>query len=268
MNILQGYNPIQLAQIAKGIDPKYIKPRTKGGKTYRYVEASYVVELLNQMFGHIWNWQLDEPGVRTFMGTKYVKETKQTVPEEKSLVFVKGSITVPVLNPNYDEANSSYKDKYIWITKESFGSHPLLGNDAETQGYAYKAAATDALKKCASMLGIAKNVYMSEEMFEYLQEEGLADEWTDETIATLKDQYDQMMALYDNNKETLPTLINKFCDETKDYTAEGRITPSNVIHFLEWYQNLKPVDMPEIDKLEIEEQTIPAFTTQRSIPKF
>ena len=253
--MLQGYNPMQLAQIAKGIDPKYIKPRTKGNKTYRYVEASYVVELLNQLFGHIWTWEIGDPQIKSTGG-------KDKNGLEKSFVTVKGRLTVPVIDPN------SNGDKYIWISKESFGSHLFAGTDPETQGFSFKAAATDALKKCASMLGVAKNVYMSEEMFEYLQEEGLADEWTDETVATLKDQYDQMMALYDSNKETLPTLINKFCDETKDYTVEGRITPSNVIHFLEWYQNLKPVDMPEIDKLEIEEQTIPAFTTQRSIPKF
>ena len=256
MSTLQGYNPVQLAQIAKGVEPQYIKPRTKGGKTYRYVEASYIIELLNKLFGHIWTWEIGDPQIKSTGG-------KDKNGFEKSFVTVKGRLAVPVLDPN------SNGDKYIWISKESFGSHLFAGTDPEVQGYSFKAAATDALKKCASMLGVAKNVYMSEEMFEYLQEEGLADEWTDETIATLKDQYNQMMKLYNENPTTLPVLIQNFCMETKDYTVEGRITPSNVLHFLEWYQNLKPVDVPEIDKLEIESTTIPRATinvAQRSIP--
>ena len=238
MEKMQGYNPFQQALIDRGVEPQYIFSRSKGGKTYRYVEASYIVELLNQLFGYVWNWEVGDSSIRTFMGTKFIKETKQTVPEEKSFVVVKGTITVPVLNPNYNEANDSHENKYIWIKKESFGSHPLLGNDAETQGDAYKAAATDALKKCASMLGVAKNVYMSEE------------------VAMYREQYNQMVELFKNNPD-LEKLIHTFCEETMDYSTADSITPSNIVHFLSWIKERTASIEEDLDKLEIETQPLP-----------
>lgn len=249
---IQGYNPFQLAMITKGVDPQYISHRDKGKKTYQYVEASYIMELLNQLFGYTWSWELiGDPIIRTTGG-------KDKSGLDKSFVTVKGRLSVPVLNPSGDP-------KYIWITKESYGSHLFAGTDPEVQGYSYKSAATDALKKCASMLGIAKNVYMSEELFAYLQEEESADEWTDQTIAMYKDQYDEMMRLA-KERASLPQDIHRFCEETKDYTEENRITPSNVIHFLEWIKNQEPIPSieEELDKMEIEQQPAPA---KRVIPK-
>ena len=143
----------------------------------------------------------------------------------------------------------------MWIHKESFGSHALLGTDPEVQGFAYKSAATDAFKKCASMLGIAKNVYMSEELFAYLQENGEVDEWTDETIAMFQEQYNKMMDLYKNDPK-LPEYIHEFCLETKDYSEMDRITPGNVINFLEWVQGKLPTIEEALNTLEIESQPV------------
>ncbi len=249
METLQGYNQLQQALVNKGIDPQYISRRDKGGKTYRYVEAGYIVELLNKMFGYIWTWEVGDSQIKTTGG-------KDKNGLEKSFVTVKGRLTVPVLDPNEE-------GKYTWIAKESFGSHLFAGTDPETQGYAFKAASTDALKKCASMLGIAKNVYMSEEMFAYLQEQEEADEWTDETIAIYKDQYNQMMNMAKTDPD-LAVRIHKFCTETNDYSEMDHITPSNVIHFLTWLQTQTPSVEEELDPLEISSQPLPA---QKPAPK-
>ncbi len=254
MELLQGYNPFQQTLINKGVESQYIKPRTKGNKTYRYVEVSYIIELLNQLFGYIWTWEVGDPQVRLTGG-----QDKNGL--EKSFVTVKGRLSVPVLDPN------SNGGKYIWISKESFGSHLFAGTDPEVQGYAYKAAASDALKKCASMLGVAKNVYMSEEMFEYLQEEGLADDWTDEMIAAYQNQYDQMMNLAATDPD-LARKIHEFCVETKDYSEMDHVTPSNVMHFLMWIKD-KNVPVEEaLDPLEIETQPkAEEKPVQRVLPK-
>ena len=251
-DMIQGYNQAQLAIINKGVDPQYISRRDKGSKTYQYVEASYIVELLNKLFGYTWNWELiGDPVIKTTGG-------KDKSGLDKSFVTVKGRLSVPVLNPDGNP-------KYIWIVKESYGSHLFAGTDPEVQGYSYKSAATDALKKCASMLGIAKNVYMSEDLFAYLQEENYADDWTDQTIAMYKDQYDEMMRLA-KERDTLTQDIHRFCEETGDYSELNRITPSNVIHFLEWIktQEVPPSIEEELSELEIEHQSAPA---KRVIPK-
>ena len=237
MGTLQGYDQFQQALINKGIEPQYISRRDKGNKTYRYVEASYIVELLNQLFGYIWTWEVSDPQIKLTGG-------KDKNGLEKSFVTVKGRLTVPVIDPNDPS-------KYTWISKESFGSHLFAGTDPEVQGFSYKAAATDALKKCASMLGIAKNVYMSEEMFGYLQEQGAADEWTDETIAIYKDQYDQMMELV-SNVPNLKEYIHEFCVETNDYSEIDHITPSNVVRFLTWMEKKPPAPVEDWEPMEIE----------------
>ena len=258
MGELQGYSQSQLIQINSGVESQYISTRDKGNKTYRYVEASYIIELLNKLFGYTWNWEVDTPEIHLTGG-------KDKNGNDKCYVTVHGRLTVPVLNPNFTETASDYKDRYIWIMKESFGSHLIAGTDPEVQGFAYKAAATDALKKCASMLGIAKNVYMSEELFTYLQENGEVDEWTDETIKMYKEQYDKMMDLYRTNSD-LPKYIHDFCTETKDYSEMDRITPGNVINFLAWVQNRISSIEETLNEQEIESTPPASSAKKRAVP--
>ena len=46
------------------------------------------------------------------------------------------------------------------------------------------------------------------------------------------------------SEEGFIKVINKFCEETEDYTQQGVITPSNIKHFLEWF-NKQNVQKPE-----------------------
>ncbi len=113
----------------------------KGGETWDYVTGVYVKKTLNFVFGWLWNFEIAEHGL------------------QGDQIWVKGKLTI--LNPKTYEP---------MIVKMQFGSaevkfrkdtrKPLnFGNDL-------KAAATDALKKCASELGIASDVYGKQEFKE------------------------------------------------------------------------------------------------------
>jgi hypothetical protein len=108
---------------------EFIKQRPgKGNKTFTYVEGGYVVARLNQIFSPVgWNFEV-------------VKE--QIEPNE---VVVRGRLTIKDHKNGYSIA----KDQYG--TKERNAGVPL--------GDTLKAAATDCLKKCASLFGIALDVY-------------------------------------------------------------------------------------------------------------
>ena len=114
---------------------KYIKKREgRGGFKFDYVEVGYVIKKLNEMFGPFWKFEIKDKG----------REGKQ--------IWVLGKLTI-------------YFAKDFFISKEQYGSATVkitregkvvnLGDD-------YKAAASDALKKCASMFGIAHDVYFQE----------------------------------------------------------------------------------------------------------
>jgi hypothetical protein len=113
----------------------------KGGGEFEYVTATYMKKVLNYAFGWMWDFEIKEHG------------------QEKDLIWVLGKLTI--------------KDKTgkPMIVKEQFGRSEVkyykdrskgtldIGNDL-------KAATSDSLKKCASELGIASDIYGKQEFRE------------------------------------------------------------------------------------------------------
>lgn len=113
---------------------RYTRP-AKGGGTWEYVTGTYVQKMLNYVFG--WDWTFE------------VKEFKVL---EKQ-VIVLGMLTVTTQHSVITKEQFGRKD----IAYRKSSDEPLdLGNDL-------KAASTDALKKCASMFGLASDIYSKEE---------------------------------------------------------------------------------------------------------
>ena len=117
----------------------------KGGKEFDYVTGSYITKALNYAFGWNWDFEVLEHG------------------KEGDHVWVLGRLTVR--NPADTQT----------ITKTQFGRSDVKqltsGKGNVDYGNDLKAASTDALKKCASMLGFASDVYGKTE---YTQESGQA----------------------------------------------------------------------------------------------
>lgn len=122
---------------------KFIKQRQgAGGRSFDYVEAGYVKDLLNKTFNS-WSFTIVD---------KQVGNTQ---------IWVQGRLTVqvPVTQPDGTI-------QFVEIVKEQFGGASIkksrtdgtpidIGNDL-------KAAASDALKKCASEWGVASDIYWGE----------------------------------------------------------------------------------------------------------
>lgn len=108
----------------------YTRP-AKGGGTWTYVTGAYVEKVLNFIFGWNWDFEIVSHG------------------HEGDLVWVLGKLTV-----KDDHGHVITKSQFgrAEVKKLRSGGNLDYGNDL-------KAAATDALKKCASMLGIASDIY-------------------------------------------------------------------------------------------------------------
>lgn len=114
----------------------YSRP-AKGGGQWEYVTGIYVKKVLNFVFGWLWDF-------------KIINEKVYGLEEGWGQITVQGELTVKdgrgntITKTQYGRAEVKYKKN---------SQTPLdIGND-------FKAAATDALKKCASELGIASDIY-------------------------------------------------------------------------------------------------------------
>lgn len=246
-----GYNKDQLEIIRQGVPDTLIKYREKGGRRYSYVELPVVTDILNKLFGNLWSWHIMENCIHDSL----IPDPKNGI--TKKYVQVRGRLRVPMQDPNDPS-------KFIWVEREANGVHGLLGADMEIRGSAFKSASSDALKKAASSLGVARNVYMSDELLmtlDNLNAEGEEDIWTDVTQAEYQKEYDEMVAFAQSHPD-LNYYKKTFCDETNNYTAYMEITPSNIRAFLAWTKENEPRFQPAEKAVEPEPVAVAAGTGQ------
>lgn len=124
----------QIMRLVERTPAQYVYKRpAKGGGQWDYVTVSYVQRVLDFVFGFNWDFEIVEHG------------------KEQDHVWVRGRLTVR--NP----------DGSLAVRKEQFGRSEVKTQRQSGKYLDYgndlKAAASDALKKCASMLGIARDIY-------------------------------------------------------------------------------------------------------------
>lgn len=128
----------------------------KGGKTFAYVPHGYVTSTLNKAFGFDWDWRIVPNGD----GDSYtyhppISSTyKGKTVERPGSIIVKGELTVRIRNPK------DLSQVVATITREAFGEKEEV--NGMSWGAHIKSAASDALKKAATLIGIALDLYYAE----------------------------------------------------------------------------------------------------------
>ena len=131
----------QLIALVQKTPERYVKSRAgRGGRKFNYTTVSYVQDRLNQIFGWAWSFEVKDHGQ-----------------SPQGSLWALGKLTI--LDP---------KTRQIVVTKEQFGSSEYKKAGGTEIDYAddLKSATSDALKKCASLLGIALDLYATEEVAE------------------------------------------------------------------------------------------------------
>jgi len=130
----------QLLHILQRTPKEHIYHRKgKGGGQWDYVTGVYVKKVLNYVFGWMWNFEVIEHG----------KEGEQ--------IWVLGKLTINTSKGQIIKTQFGRADLKFW--KDKTKGMLDYGNDL-------KSASTDALKKCASELGIASDIYGQQEFKE------------------------------------------------------------------------------------------------------
>ncbi|MCY3553706.1 MAG: Rad52/Rad22 family DNA repair protein [Gemmatimonadetes bacterium] len=114
--------------------------KVRGGKTIRYVPAPPVIRRLNEVAPD-WEFEVDFVSSIMVKETRYDRDNKPYDVEYNQIAVV-GKLTIE------------------GVPRQQFGSGD---DDGATYGEGLKGAGTDALKKCASLFGIALYLYEEDE---------------------------------------------------------------------------------------------------------
>ena len=204
-----------------------IKKRELGyGKskvTLSYISGATVVDLLNEAFDYLWDWQVDKEWIQESVD-RYDKNKGEYQPQNP-VAHVRGKLTVYL--PQEDGGS------LFQITKSGHGSKPIIGGQNEQES-SFKSADTDALKKAASRLGIGLSLYRDEEeqLFfeESFQEEG---PWTDEALEKYSEEHQYLLNFIEKNdiRDDLASYVKSFNKKLNDIED---ITPDNIEEFVEF----------------------------------
>jgi len=160
--------PLELAQINQLLSPTpkscVYKRNAKGGGVWSYVTGNYVKKVLNMVFGFNWDfeivsWQIMHPTSCVVVGKLTCRTGGETIVKNQF-----GRCNIKYLRKKvFDDAGEPIMEKNKWgkmvqktelVRTEEF--YLDIGNDL-------KGAATDAMKKCANMLGVGDDVYAPDE---------------------------------------------------------------------------------------------------------
>lgn len=153
----EGFKAKADAVVSRPIPKELIKSREGAGKMMlSYIEGETVIRLLNEAFGEEgWSFQIvDKYIVPT--EPKQMTEWDSATKKSRKLFNADGT---PKLEPQSPIAE--VHGRLIvpgFGVREQFGTKILNGGASDQEG-ASKAAATDALKKCATLFGIGLELY-------------------------------------------------------------------------------------------------------------
>ena len=202
--------PKKIKQIISSPIPKeLIKQREGGGgKKLNYISGSTVIDILNVAFDYDWDWNIERVWIEKSQPylNKWLKDNsgKQVggLEEQAPVAHVLGYLTI-----RYQEETENGIISHELI-KSATGSKVILGK-ASDQDSIFKAAATDALKKAASLIGIGLELYRDEEEQSYYDAISYENPWTEELLKEFETErtfIKQIMKEYDLNEE-------EFCEQ-------------------------------------------------------
>ncbi len=181
-------NGSQLKQLLKKTPQQYVHSRpAKGGGQWEYVTGGYVRKVLNLMFG--WDWSFEIMSKEVMHGE----------------AIVMGKLTCNCNGRSIVKMQFGNKDV---ICRKGTDIPLSIGNDL-------KAAATDALKKCAAELGIAADIYNKMDFKEV-------------NVSTEEISYEDLKELYELKAGAMPpddqVHVERILNdrETKSYTKLHR----------------------------------------------
>ena len=189
--------------LSQQLDPNLIKTRTQyggGGKnSLSYISANTCIDLLNAAFGHNWSMRIVDRWMEAGVQHPFVeKDGKKPVAQGPT------AWCIVELSVDFTDENGNVHT----VTKSAFGSQSITGNQSVQSTNGYKGAQSDALKKAATLFGIALELYRdpSEANYFFASNEDLFTIWTDELKEQHKEEFEYLDKICELNGYSLDDL--------------------------------------------------------------
>lgn len=162
------------------IPQQLIQTRRVANVDLSYVSGNFVIDVLNRAFGYAWSWSIDHHWVQPSEAKKFKDRNtgQETVTTQPPVAHVIGTLTVFMKDSKGD---------IMKISKSGTGSKSVIGGASEQESI-FKSASTDALKKAASLLGIAAQLYRDNREQEYFERTLSDTPWEPEDVQSLQEQ--------------------------------------------------------------------------------
>lgn len=222
------------------LPPEIIQERDAGKSgALSYVSGAYVIDTLNLAFGEGgWEWVTTNHWIQESQ-PKFNQYSK--VPEDQKVMHngKKGAWEeqAPVCHVAGILTIRFYNDQGDLIEKKvsGFGSKSIIGGQSE-QEHIFKAASTDAMKKAASQLGVAGELYRKEAEQSLYDRMSFASTWSEkdkEENQHLISYVKQILGYYAFNRVTFAPYVQAFDSSLQ---CINDITPANIKAFAEYLQ--------------------------------
>ena len=219
-------------KLGKPLDPALIKQKPSGQSTVDYIAGSTCVDMLNEIFGHMWSFEITKEGVQE--GFDHIQRENRKYPFKPDDPFVEVDAAgkfkrIPQGPTAWCEVKLTVyvqaPDGSIFpITKMACGSQAITGNQSLQANTGFKGAQTDAMKKAASLLGIGQELYRDEyekELFVSKYDEMMPVVWTKDVIEKHKETWDVILKVAEDYgwdiKEDLGYYVYQI---TNGYTSD------------------------------------------------
>lgn len=193
----------------------YERP-AKGGGVWTYITGAYCKKVLNFLFG--WDWDFEVVNFEMNL------QAKQCIVHGRLKCRTKGK---EIIKEQFGRNDIAFKkvpalDKegtQIYIPKKGGGSYPKMipSNEPLDLGNDLKGASTDALKKCASELGLFSDIYAPNE---YKEIKVLPDDKAEDKGYWKKQISEQIDLCQDEGERVALIKDANDLDENKESTIE------------------------------------------------
>lgn len=216
--------------VTRPIPDQLIQQRSGGGnKMLSYLSGSAIIDHLNEAFGYLWDWHIEKFWVQNSIDKFNPKYDKEPVPQGP-VAHCHGVLTVYF--PKHDGT-------FFAIKKSAAGAQMINGGQSD-QEHIFKSCSTDALKKAASMLGIALELARSQDEQEFFYAINYEDPWTDEMLAKHAEDRNIIKSAMESNgltQEDMNGLVQQWSNGALD--SIDYLVPDNIVMFREYLQNLQ-----------------------------
>lgn len=218
-------------KLCEKLDPTIIKQKPQGKNKTDYIAGNTCIDILNSIFGYMWDFDIlrewVEPGVPQFIednnyntapdnvATINSKGVRGMLVETLPTVWCKVKLTVYLENEKTGEI--------FPISKTAFGSQAITGGQTQQSNTGYKGAQTDALKKAATLFGVALELYRDEKEKIYFDKICKQDQpiiFTKEVKEQYKEELDRIEKASLNYKEPKQAIAYFVNEITKGYTND------------------------------------------------